>query len=157
MQCPTDGTTLTMSERSGIEIDYCPQCRGIWLDRGEFDKLLERAAEQPAPQGWQQGAPQAPAYGQQQPYGEQQPYGQGQQQPYGQQPAYGQGQQQWDQRPAQAGASGGLGAVADKLLNEVQKRAQGDRRQDPRYDQRYDPRYDQRRRSKGSWLGDILG
>lgn len=39
---------LMMSERSGIEIDYCPRCRGIWLDRGELDKLLEKAArEQP--------------------------------------------------------------------------------------------------------------
>ncbi|MGH9281867.1 MAG: zf-TFIIB domain-containing protein [Acidimicrobiales bacterium] len=40
MNCPTDGTTLLMSERQGVEIDYCPQCRGIWLDRGELDKLL---------------------------------------------------------------------------------------------------------------------
>ena len=37
-----------MSERSGIEIDYCSQCRGVWLDRGELDKILERAAESPA-------------------------------------------------------------------------------------------------------------
>ncbi len=49
MQCPTDGTTLTMSERSGIEIDYCPQCRGVWLDRGELDKILERSMTQQAP------------------------------------------------------------------------------------------------------------
>jgi Zn-finger nucleic acid-binding protein len=42
MQCPTDGTTLVMSERSGIEIDYCPQCRGVWLDRGELDHIIER-------------------------------------------------------------------------------------------------------------------
>ena len=48
MQCPTDGTTLVMSERSGIEIDYCPQCRGVWLDRGELDKIIERAAAQPS-------------------------------------------------------------------------------------------------------------
>ena len=47
MQCPTDGTVLTMSERSGIEIDYCPTCRGVWLDRGELDKILERSANQP--------------------------------------------------------------------------------------------------------------
>ena len=48
MQCPTDGTTLVMSERSGIEIDYCPECRGVWLDRGELDKIIDRAAgEQP--------------------------------------------------------------------------------------------------------------
>ena len=49
MQCPTDGTSLTMSERGGIEIDYCPQCRGVWLDRGELDKIIERSASQPAP------------------------------------------------------------------------------------------------------------
>ena len=55
MQCPTDGTTLTMSERGGIEIDYCPQCRGVWLDRGELDKIIERSLTQQAP------APPTPA------------------------------------------------------------------------------------------------
>ncbi len=60
MKCPTcDGVNLVMSERSGIEIDYCPQCRGVWLDRGELDKIIERAA--PAPQAAQQ-APQQPQY-----------------------------------------------------------------------------------------------
>ena len=50
MKCPTDDTTLTMSERGGIEIDYCPECRGVWLDRGELDKLIERStSQQPAP------------------------------------------------------------------------------------------------------------
>jgi len=44
MQCPVDGDTLVISERSGIEIDYCPTCRGVWLDRGELDKIIERAA-----------------------------------------------------------------------------------------------------------------
>jgi hypothetical protein len=45
MQCPVCKTVnLTMAERSGIEIDYCPQCRGVWLDRGELDKIIERAA-----------------------------------------------------------------------------------------------------------------
>ena len=49
MQCPVDGSTLTMSERSGIEIDYCPQCRGVWLDRGELDKIIDRSlGQQPA-------------------------------------------------------------------------------------------------------------
>ena len=42
MQCPVDGTTLLLSERQNIEIDYCPQCRGVWLDRGELDKLISR-------------------------------------------------------------------------------------------------------------------
>jgi len=41
--CPRCGAMLTMSERQGIEIDYCPQCRGVWLDRGELDKIIERA------------------------------------------------------------------------------------------------------------------
>lgn len=73
MQCPTDQTLLVMSERSGIEIDYCPTCRGVWLDRGELDKIIDRslsqAAPAPAPQQHQQRQP-SPAY--QQPY--QQPY-----------------------------------------------------------------------------------
>jgi Zn-finger nucleic acid-binding protein len=44
MNCPIDGSTLQMSDRQGIEIDYCPQCRGVWLDRGELDKIIERSA-----------------------------------------------------------------------------------------------------------------
>ncbi len=44
MQCPVDGTTLVISERQNIEIDHCPTCRGVWLDRGELDKLIERSA-----------------------------------------------------------------------------------------------------------------
>jgi Zn-finger nucleic acid-binding protein len=43
MNCPTDGAELRMAERQGVEIDYCPQCRGVWLDRGELDKIIERA------------------------------------------------------------------------------------------------------------------
>jgi uncharacterized protein len=43
MKCPVDGATLVMTERSGVEIDYCPQCRGVWLDRGELDKIIEKA------------------------------------------------------------------------------------------------------------------
>ena len=50
MNCPVCvSTTLTVTERQGIEIDFCPKCRGVWLDRGELDKILERsAAYQPA-------------------------------------------------------------------------------------------------------------
>ena len=45
MKCPTcSDTPLVMAERQGVEIDYCPACRGIWLDRGELDKLLDRAS-----------------------------------------------------------------------------------------------------------------
>ncbi|HEY0918850.1 zf-TFIIB domain-containing protein [Devosia sp.] len=46
MKCPHDGVELMMSERQGIEIDYCPLCRGVWLDRGELDKIIERAAQE---------------------------------------------------------------------------------------------------------------
>lgn len=43
MPCPVCKVPLAMSDRQGIEIDYCPQCRGVWLDRGELDKLIERS------------------------------------------------------------------------------------------------------------------
>jgi Zn-finger nucleic acid-binding protein len=52
MKCPACDVTLVMTDRQGIEIDYCPQCRGVWLDRGELDKIIERTstvAPQPAP------------------------------------------------------------------------------------------------------------
>ncbi|MBT9292240.1 zf-TFIIB domain-containing protein [Hyphomicrobiaceae bacterium 22] len=55
MKCPLDGEALVMTERQGIEIDYCPKCRGVWLDRGELDKIIERASP-PAAQ------PPTPAY-----------------------------------------------------------------------------------------------
>ena len=74
MSCPVCQVPLTMSDRQGIEIDYCPQCRGVWLDRGELDKIIERSAPQaaaPAPQAapppQQQGYP--PVYQQQPQYG----------------------------------------------------------------------------------------
>lgn len=57
MKCPVcSEVNLVMSERQGIEIDYCPQCRGIWLDRGELDKIIERS-ERAEPQ---QSAPPPP-------------------------------------------------------------------------------------------------
>jgi Zn-finger nucleic acid-binding protein len=43
MKCPTCNLDLQMTERQGVEIDYCPQCRGVWLDRGELDKIIERS------------------------------------------------------------------------------------------------------------------
>ncbi len=55
MRCPVDNETLVMADRGGVEIDYCPKCRGVWLDRGELDKIIERSlgaapAAQPAAQ-----------------------------------------------------------------------------------------------------------
>jgi uncharacterized protein len=44
MNCPVCNVALTMTDRQGVEIDYCPKCRGVWLDRGELDKIIERAA-----------------------------------------------------------------------------------------------------------------
>ena len=49
MRCPVDNETLVMADRGGVEIDYCPKCRGVWLDRGELDKIIERAAGDAAP------------------------------------------------------------------------------------------------------------
>ena len=49
MKCPIDDSELRITERQGIEIDYCPTCRGVWLDRGELDKLIERSAQAPYP------------------------------------------------------------------------------------------------------------
>ncbi|EJF0801996.1 zf-TFIIB domain-containing protein [Campylobacter upsaliensis] len=43
MLCPVCNVDLMMSDRSGVEIDYCPKCRGVWLDRGELDKIIERS------------------------------------------------------------------------------------------------------------------
>ncbi|MET4158571.1 zf-TFIIB domain-containing protein [Agromyces sp. PvR057] len=88
MQCPNDGAVLVMSERSGIEIDYCPTCRGVWLDRGELDKIIERAAgDFGAAAAAAPAAPAAPA---------QPAYQPPPQQPAYQQPAYG--QQSYDNR-----------------------------------------------------------
>lgn len=61
MRCPVDDETLVMTERHGVEIDYCPKCRGVWLDRGELDKILERAAQATAPAPAQTAAAAAPA------------------------------------------------------------------------------------------------
>lgn len=62
MKCPVDGETLKITERSGVEIDYCPVCRGVWLDRGELDKIIERmdgplneAAPPPRSEDWGDG------------------------------------------------------------------------------------------------------
>ena len=51
MKCPVcNDENLVMADRQGIEIDYCPQCRGVWLDRGELDKIIERSSASTPPQ-----------------------------------------------------------------------------------------------------------
>ncbi|SFN81015.1 zf-TFIIB domain-containing protein [Mycetocola miduiensis] len=81
MKCPNDSATLVMSERSGVEIDYCPECRGVWLDRGELDKIIERAENELA-----KNAPATPASAPSVPMPQQQPPQQGYRTPqYGEQ------------------------------------------------------------------------
>ena len=48
MNCPLCNVTLQLTERQGVEIDFCPKCRGVWLDRGELDKIIERSETPPA-------------------------------------------------------------------------------------------------------------
>jgi uncharacterized protein len=57
MKCPVDNETLVMADRGGVEIDYCPKCRGVWLDRGELDKIIERSMSAPAAAAAPQPAP----------------------------------------------------------------------------------------------------
>jgi len=80
MKCPICPTaTLVMSERSGIEVDYCPACRGVWLDRGELDKIIAKTAAdesdapatRPVQQQQQQPFPQAHSQPQPQPHPQQ--------------------------------------------------------------------------------------
>lgn len=47
MKCPNCEETLVMTERQGVEIDYCPKCRGVWLDKGELDKIIEKSQQDP--------------------------------------------------------------------------------------------------------------
>lgn len=74
MLCPHCNVDLAMTERQGVEIDYCPRCRGVWLDRGELDKIIERVAglggpspAPPPPPAAEPWAPPRPAMGQQHP------------------------------------------------------------------------------------------
>lgn len=64
MKCPSWNETLLMTERQGIEIDYCPNCRGVWLDKGELDKIIEKSADQQAPEQSRQNPGSNPPYNQ---------------------------------------------------------------------------------------------
>ena len=143
MKCPVDSIDLIMSERSGVEIDYCPQCRGVWLDRGELDKIIDRAAESLGPKAGVPVAPVPPAaippaaF----PPAEFSPAAGGHIPP----PLYNLDPRRDDRRPD------------DRRYDE---RRYDDRRDRPRPDQsRYEqPRYDDRRRpkKKEGWLGDLF-
>lgn len=60
MRCPVDNETLVMADRGGVEIDYCPKCRGVWLDRGELDKIIDRSMGTPAAAPAQAAPPPPP-------------------------------------------------------------------------------------------------
>lgn len=69
MKCPVCNVNLVMTERNNVEIDYCPECRGVWLDRGELDKIIERSV------GVQTQQPAMPQQNyRSEPYHEQRPY-----------------------------------------------------------------------------------
>ena len=63
MKCPVCDVTLSISSRDGGEIDFCPQCRGVWLDRGELDKIIDRTAALSAPPPPTAASAPPPAYG----------------------------------------------------------------------------------------------
>lgn len=67
MKCPNCNENLLMTDRNGVEIDYCPECRGVWLDRGELDKIVARSAQEPNP-------PSRESHQQRQPYQKDQQY-----------------------------------------------------------------------------------
>ncbi|MFB7799253.1 zf-TFIIB domain-containing protein [Isoptericola sp. NPDC056134] len=129
MQCPHDQSVLVMSERKGIEIDYCPQCRGVWLDRGELDKIIERSLESeiaaeargPVPPAPASPGPPYPASYDERRYDD----------------------KRYDDR-----------RYDDKRYDD--KRYDDKRYDDKRYDDRgYDPRY-RKRKKKDSFLGDLF-
>ncbi len=140
MKCPIDGVDLVMSERQGVEIDYCPTCRGVWLDRGELDKILDRAASELVPPvAATPASPAAPAA-------------------YGQ-PAYPTPQDPPAPQPYPAepyrGSSDGYRAPGYRDGDGYRDR-DGYRDGRSGYDPRRDPRNQPYRKKKESWLSDIL-
>ena len=57
MHCPSCIVELNITDRQGVEIDYCPQCRGVWLNRGELDKIIDRAMASAPSRGWDDDEP----------------------------------------------------------------------------------------------------
>jgi uncharacterized protein len=143
MLCPTDQTVLVMTERKGVEIDYCPTCRGVWLDRGELDKIIDRSVEtEIAAEAVGPAATAAPA------------------------PPVAPAPVPTTYPPAPAADYGTPQRYGDRR-DDRDRRFEGDRRYDDRDDRRYegDRRYDDRhgydpryrkRKKKESWLEDLF-
>ncbi|MFC8800965.1 zf-TFIIB domain-containing protein [Promicromonospora sp. NPDC057138] len=147
MLCPIDQTTLVMSERKGIEIDYCPTCRGVWLDRGELDKVIDRSVENeiaaenrpmtpPAPVAPPAPAPAAPPVSN----------------PVHAGPAYGSPQPAYDPRYDDRRYDDRR--RDDDRRYDRDRRYDDDRRYDSYGDRRHDPRYKKKR--KESFLEDLF-
>ena len=158
MRCPLDvDVDLVMTERQGVEIDYCPTCRGVWLDRGELDKILDRAAAQspaPPPPATGHAAGHVPGEG-----------GTGVGSEPVPQPSYGGpvrgGAGYGEAGYGEAGYGGYAAGGRYGRPDDDDRRYDDDHRDDrPRYDddRRSDrPGYDPRRKKrKESWLGDLL-
>lgn len=74
MKCPNCNETLVMTDRQGVEIDYCPKCRGVWLDKGELDKIIERSSQYESGGGNRQENNEQQRYYDNDDYKKQQPY-----------------------------------------------------------------------------------
>lgn len=134
MLCPIDQTTLVMSERKGIEIDYCPTCRGVWLDRGELDKVIDRSVETEIAAENRPSAPVAPVPPVPNPV---------QAGPYGSpQPAY---DPRYDDRRRDDDRRYDRDRDRDRRYDD-DRRYDGDRRHDPRY----------KKKRKESLLGELF-
>lgn len=140
MLCPIDQTTLVMSERKGIEIDYCPTCRGVWLDRGELDKVIDRSVENEIAAENRPTTPVAPSA----PAPAMPPVPN----PVQAGPAYGSPQPAYDPRYDDRRRD-------DDRRYDRDRRYDDDRRYDSSYgDRRHDPRYKKKR--KESFLEDLF-
>jgi hypothetical protein len=150
MKCPQDADVdLVMTERQGVEIDYCPSCRGVWLDRGELDKILDRAAAQVSPGATPAAAPGSP--GGNVP-GEGGPGLGGGGYVAGGYQGSGYGSAGYDEGRPRGRYDDDRGRYDDgrRYDDDDRRRYEGDRDRHPR------PGHDPRRKRKESWLGDLL-
>lgn len=136
MKCPLDQTDLLITERQGVEIDYCPTCRGVWLDRGELDKLIERAeAFDNRDRSRDQGSR------------DQNPREDYDRDERGYQPPY-------QAPPARPSAPDIAGMVGDVLKKKFDERGRNDGYRGDDHRGGYDPHY--KKKKKGGLLGDLF-
>ncbi|MEV0891512.1 zf-TFIIB domain-containing protein [Promicromonospora sp. MEB111] len=146
MLCPIDQTTLVMSERKGIEIDYCPTCRGVWLDRGELDKVIDRSVEAEIAAENRPTTPSAPV-------APPAPAAPSAPNPVHAGPAYGSPQPAYDPRYDDRRRDDDRRYDRDRRYDEG-RRYDNERRYESYGDRRHDPRYKKKR--KESFLEDLF-